>query len=68
MKNAHMRIAMSAMYAVGALLAGAAEVKVDFSTEIGPVKPVNGVGQSPLVEKIAGIDPFDGCDFGRKTA
>ena len=50
MKKAHMGIAMSAMYTVGALVAGAAEVKVDFSTEIGPVKPVNGVGQPPMVE------------------
>ena len=33
MKNAHMRIAMSAMYAVGALLAGAAEVKGRWGTD-----------------------------------
>ena len=32
--------------------AATAEVKVDFSTEIGPVKPVNGVGQPPLVGKL----------------
>ena len=35
--------------ALAALCAGAAEVKVDWSAEIGPVKPVNGVGQPPMV-------------------
>ena len=36
-------------FALAALCAGAAEVKVDWSAEIGPVKPVNGVGQPPMV-------------------
>ena len=32
--------------------ASAAKVEVDFSREIGPVKPVNGVGQPPLIGKL----------------
>ena len=40
------------MFAAAALVAGAAEVKVDFSREVGPVKCVNGVGQPPLVGKL----------------
>ena len=32
-----------------AACAFAAEVKVDFATETGPVKPVNGVGQPPML-------------------
>ena len=42
--------------AVGAasLSAFAAEVKVDWSNETGPVKPVNGVGQPPMVGKLSG--------------
>ena len=35
--------------AKGAACAFAAEVKVDFATETGPVKPVNGVGQPPML-------------------
>jgi len=40
--------------AVGAasLSASAAEVRVDWSNETGPVKPVNGVGQPPMVGKL----------------
>ena len=34
------------------LTVDAAEVKVDFGKDIGPVKPVNGVGQPPLVGKL----------------
>ena len=30
-----------------------AEVKVDFAKELGPVKPVNGVGQPPMVGKLS---------------
>ena len=40
------------LFAAGALCANAAEIKVDFSKEIGPVKRVNGVGQPPLVGKL----------------
>ena len=35
--------------AVGALACSAATVKVDPAREIGPVKPVNGVGQPPMI-------------------
>ena len=44
--------------ALAALCASAAEVKVDWSAEIGPVKPVNGVGQPPLVGKLATYPMF----------
>ena len=36
----------------------AAEVKVDFGKAVGPVKRVNGVGQPPLVGKLAGWPMF----------
>ena len=39
----------AALAVVAALSANAAEVKVDFSRETGPVKPVNGVGQPPML-------------------
>ena len=52
MKKVHIAIAMSMMCAAASLVAGAAEIKVDFSREIGPVKRVNGVGQPPLVGKL----------------
>ena len=43
------RIMIGMCAAVCAACAFAAEVKVDFSTETGPVKPVNGVGQPPML-------------------
>ena len=47
-----------AALAAGALCATAAEVKVDFAKAVGPVKPVNGVGQPPLVGKLADYPMF----------
>ncbi len=47
-----------AALAAGALCATAAEVKVDFTKATGPVKPVNGVGQPPLVGKLADYPMF----------
>ena len=44
---------MLALAAAGALCAHAAEVKIDFGRPVGPVKRVNGVGQPPLVGKLA---------------
>ena len=41
-----------------AFCAYAAEVKVDFGKTVGPVKRVNGVGQPPLVGKLAGWPMF----------
>lgn len=35
--------------ALNALIASAAELKVDFSVETGPIKPVNAVGQPPMI-------------------
>ena len=43
------RIMIGVCAAVCAACAFAAEVKVDFATETGPVKPVNGVGQPPML-------------------
>ena len=45
MKN--MKTMMSLLTVAAAFACGAAEVKVDFSSATGPVKPVNGVGQPP---------------------
>ena len=47
-----------ALLAVVALNVPAAEVKVDFGKAVGPVKRVNGVGQPPLVGKLAGWPMF----------
>lgn len=52
-----MRIRMGKVVVLGAALAAvsafAAEVKVDFGEATGPVKPVNGVGQPPLIGKLS---------------
>ena len=53
-----MKRILFALLAAGAACAQAAEVKVDFDTAIGPVKRVNGVGQPPLVGKLAGYPMF----------
>ena len=50
--------AVFALLTAGALCAPAAEVKIDFSKAVGPVKPVNGVGQPPLVGKLADYPMF----------
>ncbi len=54
MKN---RIAF-ALIAACAACAQSAEVKIDFNKATGPVKRVNGVGQPPLVGKLAGYPMF----------
>ncbi|MBQ7188754.1 MAG: hypothetical protein IJR99_04985 [Kiritimatiellae bacterium] len=46
------------LVAVGALCAQAAEIQVDFNKTVGPVKRVNGVGQPPLVGKLANYPMF----------
>ena len=46
------------LLAASALCAPAAEVKVDFGKAVGPVKRVNGVGQPPLVGKLADYPMF----------
>ena len=46
------------LLAAGALCATAAEIKVDFNMVVGPVKRVNGVGQPPLVGKLADYPMF----------
>lgn len=43
------RFLLAASAAAIAALANCAEVKVDFTAAAGPVKPVNGVGQPPMV-------------------
>ena len=48
--------ALSAGIATAASDAPKAAVKVDFGVETGPVKPVNGVGQPPLIGSLAGWD------------
>ena len=53
-----MKRIVCALLAAGALCAPAAEVKVDFGKAVGPVKPVNGVGQPPLVGKLANYPMF----------
>ena len=53
-----MKRILFALLAAGVACAQAAEVKVDFDTAIGPVKRVNGVGQPPLVGKLAGYPMF----------
>ena len=47
-----------ALLAASAICVPAAEVKVDFAKVVGPVKPVNGVGQPPLVGKLADYPMF----------
>ena len=47
-----MKRLLSGLLAVGALCVSAAEIKVDFNRETGRVKPVNGVGQPPMVGKL----------------
>ena len=53
-----MKQTVFALLAAGALCAGAADIQVDFSKTVGPVKRVNGVGQPPLVGKLAGYPMF----------
>ena len=53
-----MKRIVCALLAAGVLCAPAAEVKVDFGKAVGPVKPVNGVGQPPLVGKLANYPMF----------
>ena len=53
-----MKRILCAALAAGALCVPAAEVKVDFAKAVGPVKPVNGVGQPPLVGKLANYPMF----------
>ena len=53
-----MKQILCAALAAGALCVPAADVKVDFSKAVGPVKPVNGVGQPPLVGKLADYPMF----------
>ena len=53
-----MKRIVCALLAAGAICAPAAEVKVDFDKAVGPVKPVNGVGQPPLVGKLANYPMF----------
>ena len=53
-----MKRIVCALLAAGAICAPAAEVKVDFGKAVGPVKPVNGVGQPPLVGKLANYPMF----------
>ena len=40
---------MGLAVSVFTLVASAAEIRVDFDSVVGPVKPVNGVGQGPLI-------------------
>ena len=47
-----MKRLLSGLFALVALCASGAEVKVDFNREMGRVKPVNGVGQPPMVGKL----------------
>ena len=47
-----MKRLLSGLFALVALCASSAEVKVDFDRETGRVKPVNGVGQPPMVGKL----------------
>lgn len=42
-------IAMVAVSAMAVWSANAATVEIDFASELGPVKPVNGVGQPPMI-------------------
>ena len=53
-----MKRIVCALLAAGAICAHAADVKVDFGKAVGPVKPVNGVGQPPLVGKLANYPMF----------
>ena len=46
------RSSLAATVALAALCAFAAEVNVDWNVETGPVKPVNGVGQPPMVGQL----------------
>ena len=39
---------IASMVAAALIAAGAVEIKVDWTAEKGPVKPVNGVGQPPM--------------------
>ena len=48
----------SMLVAACSLCAYAAEIQVDFNTAVGPVKRVNGVGQPPLVGKLANYPMF----------
>ena len=53
-----MKQIISAMLTACVFCVTAAEVKVDFGKAIGPVKRVNGVGQPPLVGKLANYPMF----------
>ena len=47
-----MRVLVIACAAMAVCAASAAEVKVDWSDAVGPVKPVNGVGQPPMIGQL----------------
>jgi len=47
-----------ALIVAGTICAQAADVKIDFGKAVGPVKPVNGVGQPPLIGKLKDYPMF----------
>jgi len=51
-----MKLLVASLAAAAGLFAGAAEVKVDWNAEAGRVKPVNAVGQPPMVGALASWD------------
>lgn len=51
-----MKLLVASLAAAAGLFAGAAEVKVDWNAETGRVKPVNAVGQPPMVGALASWD------------
>ena len=58
MKTSFGTILAAAVSGAALFTANAAKVEVDFSRDIGPVKPVNGVGQPPMVGKLSGWPMF----------
>ena len=53
MKNSKSTLGLAGLMglavSVFTLVASAAEIRVDFDSVVGPVKPVNGVGQPPML-------------------
>ncbi|MBQ3288288.1 MAG: hypothetical protein IJH50_02615 [Kiritimatiellae bacterium] len=58
MKALYGNVVAAAMAAVACVAANGAEVSVDAGKETGPVKPVNGVGQPPMIDAIGSAPMF----------
>ena len=58
MKKLYWRVLAAALAAGACVVANGAEVSVDAGKETGPVKPVNGVGQPPMIDAIGSAPMF----------